>query len=225
MKKNKTIAIIPARGGSKRLQNKNIKPLGAHPLLVHSLLYAKQNKHLIDTICITTDDEAVKTIASQYDVQLIQRPKQLSHDTATTVSALKHVLQSIDKSYETIILLQPTNPLRPKKLLENAYHQFIERDYDSLMTVTRNHQKLGKVVSGKFIPFNYTMGQRSQDLEPLFYENGLLYITKTSLIMDNTILSKNNFPFIVDHPFAQIDIDTEEDLKFAEYILKQYPDA
>ena len=225
MSKTKTILIIPARGGSKRLANKNIELLGDYPLLVHSILYAKQNGSLIDAIYVTTDDAAIKTIALQNGVQVIERPEHLSGDTATTVSALKHVLETTGQGFETVVLLQPTNPLRPVSLLSDAFDTFVAHGCDSLMTVSRNHQKLGKIIDGHFVPFNYVMGQRSQDLEPLYAENGLLYITKSSLIMNDCILGDNNFPYIVDHPYTSVDIDTEEDLKYAEFILKQYPNA
>jgi len=220
----KTIAIIPARGGSERLPNKNVKLLGGLPLLVHSVQYALKQPH-INSVYVSTNNALIKSIALEHGAKIIDRPEFLSEAHATTVSALKHVLQSIDQSYDTVVLLQPTNPLRPTTLFNDAYAAFMKSGCDSLMTVSRSHHKLGKIVHNKFVPFNYEMGQRSQDLEPLYFENGLLYITKASLIMDDTILGDNNFPFIVEHPYAQVDIDKEEDFKLAEYILKQYPDA
>ena len=90
------------------------------------------------------------------------------------------------------------------------------------MTVSRNHQKFGKISDGKFTPFNYNMGQRSQDLEPLYFENGLLYITKAEAILKDKILAKNNSPLIVNHAFSNVDIDTEEDLKYAEFVINNY---
>jgi N-acylneuraminate cytidylyltransferase len=225
MSKHKTIIIIPARGGSKRMANKNVQFLGDYPLVAHSILYAKQNLSLIDAIYVSTNDETVKAIANQHGVEVIHRPEHLSGDMATTVSALKHVLESLNKKYDTVILLQPTNPLRPKVLLREAFMTFVNNDCDSLMTVSRNYQKLGKIVNERFVPFNYVMGQRSQDLEPLYYENGLLYIIKASLIFQDKILGDHNLPFIVNHPYAHVDIDTEEDLRYAEIILKQYPNA
>jgi N-acylneuraminate cytidylyltransferase len=221
MSETKTILIIPARGGSKRLANKNTKTLAGVPLLVHSILYAKQNKHLLDAIYVSTDDAAIKTIALQQGVQVIERPKHLSDDTASTVSVLKHVLESVDQVYDAVILLQATNPLRPDSLLRDALRAFEAGGFDSLMTVSRNHQKLGKISDGHFVPYNYTMGQRSQDLEPLYFENGLLYITKVSLILDGRILGDNNLPYIVEHPYAQVDIDTEGDFEYADYLLKK----
>jgi len=217
---NKTIAIIPARGGSKRLPNKNSALLGNMPLLVHSINYAKENG--ITKIVVSTDDAEIKEIALKFGAEVIDRPKHLSDDEATTVSALKHVLENMNEDFERVVLLQPTNPLRPKNLLKETYKKFIEGNYDSLMTVTRNHQKLGKISNDKFEPSNYKIGQRSQDLEPLYFENGLLYITKASLILENKIVGEHNYPFIVDHLFTHVDIDTKEDFEYAEYLLNRH---
>jgi len=217
----KTIAIIPARGGSKRLPQKNIKLLGEIPLLAHSILYAKANSFIIDEVYVSTDDENVKKIALQYGAKVIDRPERLSGDVEPTVSALKHVLENIDEEVENVISLQPTNPLRPEKLLSECYLKYKETHSDSLFTVSQNHRKLGKIGDAKFNPINYKIGQRSQDLEPLFFENGLLYITKTKLILDTIIISENAFPFLVNHIFANVDIDTQEDLEYAKYLYNK----
>lgn len=217
---NKTIAIIPARGGSKRLPNKNVTLLGGIPLLVHSINYAKTNK--INKIIVTTDDADIKKIAIKNGAEVVDRPKEISGDNATTVTALKHVLEKMVETFDNVILLQPTNPLRPKNLLKEALKKYEDGKYDSLMTVSRNHQKFGKIINNKFEPFNYKIGQRSQDLEPLYFENGLLYITRASLILENKIVGENNYPFVVNHPFTKVDIDTQEDFEYAEYLLSRH---
>ena len=217
----RTIAIIPARGGSKRLPGKNIKLLGGIPLIAHSILYAKQHD-FIDAVYVSTDDAQIKEVALQYGAIVIDRPQALSGDLEPTVSALKHVLESIDGIVENVILLQPTNPLRPKALLNETFAIFQEQQFDSLFTVSRSHHKLGKIMDNKFIPFNYEVGQRSQDLEPLYYENGLLYITKASVILNNEIITKDAFPLEVNHPFANVDIDTQEDFDYAEYLVGRF---
>ena len=218
----KTAVIIPARGNSKRLSEKNILKFNNIPLVAHSILYAKANPQVADDIYVTTDNDKIKAIARQYGAKVIDRPKSISDDYATTVSALKHTLESLETKYDAVILLQPTYPLRPKHLLENAYKKFVESHCDSLMTVSVNTKKLGKISNGRFHPYTYKMGQRSQDIEPLYFENGLLYISKTELILDNKILGDLNLPLIVDHPFASVDIDTIDDFKYAEFVLKQY---
>src|SRR5690606_39135333 len=99
--------------------------------------------------------------------------------------------------------------------------KYKETHSDSLFTVSENHHKLGKITANQFIPFNYIIGQRSQDLEPLFFENGLLYITKASLILNDSIISEIAFPYKVNHIFAGVDIDNQEDLDYAEYLFKK----
>jgi N-acylneuraminate cytidylyltransferase len=217
----KTIAIIPARGGSKRLPQKNIKILGEIPLLAHSILYAQANKEIIDEIYVSTDDNEIKKIALEFGAKVIDRPQNISGDTEPTVSALKNALEQIDELVENVVLLQATNPLRPQNLLNEAFAFYQKEKCDSLFTVSRNHQKFGKIADNKFIPYNYEIGQRSQDLAPLFFENGLLYITKAALILDNIIISENAFPFEINHIFAEVDIDTQEDFDYAEYLLSK----
>jgi CMP-N-acetylneuraminic acid synthetase len=218
--KNKTIVIIPARGGSKRLPGKNIQLLGGIPLIAHSILYAQQYK-FIDAVYVSTDDDEIKKVGIQYGASVIDRPDFLSGDFEPTVSALKHVLESIDGVVENVILLQATNPLRPQKLLQDAFDIFQDKQVDSLFTVSRNHYKLGKITKSTYIPLNYVVGQRSQDLEPLYHENGLLYITKALVIVNNQIITKEAFPLEVNHPFTAIDIDTQEDFEYAEYIYNK----
>ena len=215
---NKTIAIIPARGGSKRLPNKNSLLLGKYPLLVHSILFAQANSGIIDEIYVSTDDNKIKDIALQFGVKVIDRPIVISGDLEPTITALQHVLQSINEEVENVVLLQPTNPLRPENLLKECFEKFQEMQSDSLFTVSQNHHKLGKIINEKFVPFNYEIGQRSQDLESLYFENGLLYITKAKAILDNKIITENAFPYIVNHIFATIDIDTKEDFEYAKYL-------
>ena len=215
----KNIAIIPARGGSKRLPNKNCLLLDGIPLIAHSIMYALNNKSIIDAVFVSTDDEKIKEIALKYGAQVIERPTELSGDLEPTVSALKHCLESInDASIENVILLQPTNPLRPENLLQEAYQVYIENCYDSLFTVTRNNQKFGKIENNKFVPFNYEIGQRSQDLEPIYFENGLLYISKAKIIFQDRIITNNAFPYEMNHVFSNVDIDTQEDFEYAEYL-------
>lgn len=218
----KNIAIIPARRGSKRLPNKNNLLFGGIPLIAHSILLAQKNNDIIDEVYVSTNDEAIKKIALEYGVQVIDRPEHLSGEFEPTLTALQHALEVIeDSTVENVILLQPTNPLRPENLLREAFENYRMSDSESLFTVTRNHQKLGKIISNCFEPYNYTIGQRSQDLEPLYFENGLLYISKSKLIREGKIISENSIPYEVNHIFASIDIDTQDDFDYAEYLYQK----
>ncbi len=219
----KTIAIIPARGGSKRLPGKNIKPLGGIPLIAHSIEYAKANAAIIDAIVVSTDDPEIKKVALDYGVMVIDRPAAISGDLEPTVTALKHVLESLVEKPENVVLLQATNPLRPEALLRESFEKYSTSGADSLFSVTPIIHKLGKITDSKFVPFNYEIGQRSQDMEPLYFENGLLYISKTELILEaQKIISEQAIPWIVEHPFAELDIDTEADFDYASYLYHNH---
>lgn len=215
----KNIAIIPARGGSKRLSNKNILPFDGLPLVAHSILYAQHNLKIIDEIYVSTDCPQIKQIALDFGAQVVDRPSRLSGDFEPTITALQHVIQELECAVDNIVLLQPTNPLRPKKLLEEAFALFQCNALDSLFTVSREYKKFGKITNNTYLPFNYHFGQRSQDLEPLFFENGLLYITQSKLLLNDVLLSENAFPFEINHPYATVDIDTKDDLDYAHWVV------
>ncbi|UBZ11209.1 acylneuraminate cytidylyltransferase family protein [Leeuwenhoekiella palythoae] len=214
------LIIIPARAGSQRLPEKNMRQLGDKPLLGHSIAYAQDNG--FSNVIVTSNDARVLEYAKEVGVEAIKRPDALAGNEEPVVTALQHAVNQLQKKYDAVILLQPTNPLRPGGLLKEAMADFEREDCDSLMTVSRNEHKLGTISNNQFIPYNYEMGQRSQDLEPLFYENGLLYIFKTELLKQGKLLGAKNYPLIVDHPFAEIDIDTEADFIKAELYLKYF---
>ena len=217
----KTIAIIPVRGGSKRLPGKNVLPLAGKPLLAHSIEFAKKHS-FISEVYVSTDDEEIKGVALHYGAKVINRPVAISGDLEPTITALQHVLEIVETKVENIILLQATNPLRPEFLLNDAFELFERNNLESLFTVSRDEHKLGKISDNKFVPFNYMPGQRSQDLEPLYFENGLLYIAKASLIQERILMNENSFPMLVNHQFAKVDIDTQEDFDYAEYLINKF---
>lgn len=222
----KYITIIPARGGSKRFPGKNIHVLRNFPLISHSIDYSLKSP-LISGTYVSTDDDDIKCISRVAGAEIIDRPAEFAGDHATTASAMKHAVQYlIDKGieFDFVVLLQATNPLRPKNLLKEAIDIIEQGNNDSLFTVNRSEKKLGKIIDGKFVPWNYKFGMRSQDMEPLYYENGLLYITSKELLLQEIIEGPTAYPMIVDHPFGEVDIDTIEDFHYAEYMINQYRD-
>ncbi|MGV4438318.1 cytidylyltransferase domain-containing protein [Ornithobacterium rhinotracheale] len=215
----KNIVIIPARGGSKRLPEKNIKILGGKPLLTHSIDYAKTFS-FIDDIVVSTDCKNIKKVAEQSNVKIIDRPAELAGDMTSTIEVLQHAVTYLKLNDEdNVILLQATNPLRPQSLLKDAIEIYIENEIESLFTVSRDNHKLGKIKNNKFSPFNYKFGMRSQDMEPLFYENGLLYITKKHLIDKGIIMNEKSYPLFVEGHLGNVDIDDQYDFDFAEFVL------
>ena len=220
----KYIVVIPARGGSKRFPGKNIAPLKGKPLIAYSIEYAKECG-LIEHVYVSTDSEEIGAVSEQYGAEVMTRSVELAGDFIPTADVLKDVAQKLLEKgvdFDAFVLLQPTNPLRPKGLLTEAMQIMETGKHDSLCTVTRCDKKLGKIVDNQFVPWNYRFGQRSQDLEPLYYENGLLYIIRKDLLLQGRIFGDTMYPLVVDHPFGEVDIDTKEDMAYAEYMLKLY---
>lgn len=220
----KYVTVIPARGGSKRFPGKNIYPLEGKPLLAHSILYSR--KVLPDAeIYVSTDNEEIAKVARNYGAGVIERPEELSDDQCSTDSALQHAaieLLSSRKEFDYMILLQATNPLRPNEMMEEALQMIETGRYDSLFTVSPLVRKLGRLVDGRFIPWNFVFGQRSQDMESLYFENGLLYISHRELILKSCIRGESLYSLIVDHPFGYLDIDTQEDFELVTFYSHKY---
>ena len=220
----KYVMLIPARGGSKRFPGKNLYPLCGKPLLAHSILYSQ--RVLPDTeIYVSTDSEEIAAVAREYGAGVVERAAELSGDLCPTDLALQHAaveLLSAGKEFDYMILLQATNPLRPDGVMEEALQVIETGKYDSLFAVTPLVRKLGRLVDGKFVPWNFVFGQRSQDMEPLYFEDGLLYISHRDLILNGRIRGDSLYSLIVDHPFGSLDIDTREDFDLVEYYNLKY---
>ena len=213
------LIIIPARGGSKRLPGKNIKNLAGKPLLAYSIEYAQQ--YIEGDVLVSTDDEKVAQIAQKYRAEVQLRPHHLALDNTPTIDVLKQVLLAVDKEYDFVVLLQPTNPLRPENLFQEAWSLLQKEGESSLLTVSLNQHKLGKINCNRFQPYTYQFGQRSQDLDPLYYENGLLYIATVSLVKSGVLMDKNSLAMPIDHPYATVDIDDEMDWQWAEFLIQK----
>ncbi|MBL6876012.1 MAG: acylneuraminate cytidylyltransferase family protein [Chitinophagales bacterium] len=213
------LTIIPARGGSKRLPGKNIKELNGKPLMAYSIEYAQ--KHIKGDLVVSTDDEKIAQIAQQYGVEVLIRPAHLAQDDTSTTDVLSQVLLSAEKEYDFVVLLQPTNPLRPENLFQEAWSLLQKEGESSLLTVSLNQHKLGKIKGNHFRPHTYQFGQRSQDLEPLYYENGLLYIAAASLAKSGVLMDENSIAMPIDHPYATVDIDDETDWQWAEFLIQK----
>lgn len=209
--------IIPARAQSKRFPGKNSVEFLGLPLIVHSIKYAQAQKG-IGQVVVSTDCPEIKKIALTHGAEVIDRPEYLATDITPTVDVLQHALTVLDCSTEWVVLLQPTNPLRPVDLFERAQETIQATGAKSLFTVSPNHKKIGHIDQGTFKPLNYNPGMRSQDMTPTYYENGMLYMTHVDLIRQGIIFDQTSVPLIVEHPFGQVDIDVPGDLALAKAI-------
>ena len=151
-----TITLIPARANSKRLPGKNVMEFCGLPLVAHSIKYA-QSSDVVSQVVVSTDDQQVKDIAINLGAMVIDRPRELGTDHTPTIAVLQHALEILGDEVQNIILLQPTNPLRPLKLMDEALDYFEQNDLKSLFTVSQMHRKIGQITNGAFQPLNYSI--------------------------------------------------------------------
>ena len=223
---NKTfLAIIPARGGSKRLPRKNILDLCGKPLISWSIEAALKSKY-ISKVVVSSDDEEILNISSNFGADIIKRPYELANDTATTFDAIKHTINNLEK-YDYIILLQPTSPLRNEKHIDEAIELLEEKQADAIVSVCEmDHSPLWSNTLPKDGNMNNflrdeVLNKRSQDLEKYYRVNGAVYICKTDKLLENKsfFLKDNIFAYIMDRK-SSIDIDEEIDFLFAQRVIE-----
>ncbi|MEM0333672.1 MAG: acylneuraminate cytidylyltransferase family protein [Candidatus Aenigmatarchaeota archaeon] len=223
----KVLAIIPARGGSKRLPKKNILPLAGKPLIAWTIEAAKKSKY-IDKIVVSSDDGEILNISKQYGVDLIERPDILASDTAKTVDVVWHVIQMLNQYYEYIILLQPTSPLRINKHIDESIEILYTRKADAVISVCEVEHPiewcniLPKDLSLKNFISDDVINKRSQDLPKRYRLNGAIYIVRTEKFLEEkTFFLKDNIYAYIMSREDSIDIDDYIDFKLAEVILQE----
>ena len=217
-------AFIPARGGSKTVPGKNIKEFAGKPLIIHSIEYALQSK-LIEEVVVSTDNSKITRIANSAGARVINRPVELSTDTATTESAIHHYLNKFSKKPDIVVLLKATSPLRPKGSLDKALTHFTNGGYDSLLSISPTHRFFWRVKEDKtsYAEYDYLNRPRRQDMKPedmRYVENGSLYIfTKEHFEKtENRLGGKIGY---VEWPEDYgMEIDTEVDFQCVEKIFK-----
>jgi len=220
------LAIIPARGASKGIKNKNIVDISGKPLLAWTIEAALSSKYISQTF-VSSDNNKILQIAGKHGASTILRPESLALDTSASEPTIEHTLQSlINENYEYIILLQPTSPLRDSSDIDNAFDLFFQKDATSLISVSKIDKKILKAfkkndsgfisaISNAEYPF-----MRRQDLPETFISNGAIYIIKTEEFLKNSSLFTDRCVSFLMDEIKSIDIDTLEDLNRAQRYLK-----
>ena len=217
------IAIIPARGGSKRIPRKNIKLFEGKPIIAYSIEAAIKS-NLYDEVMVSTDDKEIAEIAISYGASVpFMRSYKNSDDFATTYSVLEEVINEykfIGKEFETACCIYPCSPLIKSKNLAEAYNMLSAKDVDSVFPVVEYTTPIQRALIFKFgiIDFLYpeNINKRSQDLEKTYYDAGQFYWFKIKpfLIQKSVLLKKNNS--IQLNQYEVQDIDNEVDWEIAE---------
>jgi len=200
------LGVTPARGGSKGIPRKNTRELCGKPLIAWTIEAARESK-LLDRYVVSTEDREIAEIARRYGAEVLDRPKELATDEATTLSVLQDVLKKIDA--DVVVLLQCTSPIRDKGLIDRCIKRFRETNADSLATgFTCKLCKWG------------TYFARKQDLKGFFHDDGNVYVIKADLIRKGKLWGKKMEKMEICKE-QNIEIDDEFDFWLAEQILKK----
>lgn len=223
----KVLAIIPARGGSKGIPNKNIIDVCGKPLIQYTLDAAKKSKY-IDEIHISTDCESIISIVRELGFNVERkRPAELAQDDSATIDVLIDVLkyyEELNKQYQIILLLQVTQPLRTVEQIDNALEHFIDNKEKGLVSVSQvaQHPILMRSIDENGQLLNLLSMEstiRRQDFKDYFTVDGSIYINSAREILDRVSLNDNKIPFYMGDEYLNIDVDTERDLDYLKYVL------
>lgn len=220
-KSNKIIAIIPARGGSKGIPNKNIINVLGRPLIDYTIKEALKSEY-IDDIIVSTDSDKIAKIAKNSGAEIpFLRSEHLAQDTTNTIDVLVDTIEKLKDSgrtYDYMLLLQPTQPLRRVFHIDNSIKEIIDNNRISLVSVNKvkDHPILFRKIDSKgnlsnLLNENSTL--RRQDFTEYYKVNGAIYINKLDSQFDsNTSLNDNRFAYIMDSSF-DVDIDEPMDIE------------
>ncbi|WP_027727306.1 pseudaminic acid cytidylyltransferase [Treponema sp. C6A8] len=221
------IAIITARGGSKRIPKKNIKPFMGKPMLAYAIEAAKESG-LFEEIMVSTDSEEIANVSKEYGAKVpFMRSERTSNDFATTFDVLEEVITEYKKQgfeYEELCCIYPCVPFLTSKTLRESYIALKQSNADALQPVCRYPAPVEwamKIEDGLLIP-NDKNAQliRSQDLIPKFYDVGMFYYLETNVMLsEKTITPNKTLAYIINEQECQ-DIDTQDDWKMAEMKYK-----
>ena len=220
-----TIAIIPARGGSKGIKNKNIRILNSKPLIAWSIEQAL-NSSEISEVYVSTDSEKIASIASNYGAKIpFLRPSEIADDFSTSEAVMLHFsnwLIENKKSCDNLILIQATSPVRASYRFDDAIKKFKKSQKDSLVTVCASHRFFWRT-DNSTANYDFMNRPRRQDILPndrLFLETGSFYVSKFEKFLKYQCrLFEDIYLYETPH-IESFEIDDEIDLKICEALLK-----
>jgi CMP-N,N'-diacetyllegionaminic acid synthase len=225
----KILALIPARGGSKRVPGKNTKLLAGHPLIAWTILAAR-GSGVLDAVMVSTDDAQIKAVAEDHGISVPWlRPEELATDTASSMDVLFHSLDWYENMHgpvDGVMLLQPTSPFRSMKTIREAVSLFASdrsRPVIGFAPAPAPPEWCFRIRDGELVPVvdNPQRFARSQDLEPAFVISGAMYLASPDLLRsERTYFTSNACPLVVNDEAENLDIDTMHDWRAAQHLAE-----
>lgn len=230
MKKLKILGITIARGGSKGVPRKNIRPILGIPLIAYTILEAKKSKYLTRYV-VCSDDEEIRRVATEYGAEApFSEPAEIATDTTLSIVPLQYTVNWVEEQerekYDYIVELMCTNPVKTVDDIDGVIEKLIATGADSVISVVKleDHHpaRIKKIIDDKIVDFCVPeLSGRRQDLRPFAYvRNGSIYSMKRDVLMINNIRygSENSRPYIMPEE-RTVNIDTLMDLKIAETMI------
>jgi N-acylneuraminate cytidylyltransferase/CMP-N,N'-diacetyllegionaminic acid synthase len=224
------LAVIPARGGSKGLPGKNIKPLGGKPLIAYTIEAALAAKS-VDRVIVSTDDPQIAQAARQYKVDIpFMRPPELAQDDSRAIDTLIYTIDRLKKEfnqdYQEFVLLYPTVPFRSSEDIDNCVKLFHDKKADSVISYVELAHPLEWVSSinddgtvRRLEGGDTKLMKNRQELKHYYITNGAIYVFKYALIKEKyTYYSDKTYAYVMPRE-RSIDIDTMLDFGYAEYLI------
>jgi N-acylneuraminate cytidylyltransferase len=218
------VAIIPARGGSKRIPRKNVAMVAGLPLIAHTIRHA-QAARLVRDVYVSTDDAQVADIARAYGAHVITRPPELATDDATSESALLNALQQLGaegrEEPEVVVFLQCTSPVRRPHDIDRAIETLASEGADSVFSACRVIQWLWREQNGQITSLNFDIAHRprSQDFPAEFKENGSIFVFKPWVLREHQNRLGGRIALYEMDFWSGIEVDSPEELALCEWIL------
>lgn len=221
-----TVAVIPARGGSKRVPRKNLRVIGGVPLVAHSVLHALAAES-VDVVVVTTDDAEIAAVSRRYGAELVERPHELAQDVSTSESAVIHALDQRraegHDDPELLVLLQPTSPARRAGEIDAAIERLVQLGADSLFSAAPDRALYWLAAPDGPSPQNYDPAARLRDQEmaPQYRENGSIYVMRTELLRASGVRLGGTIAIYPMDLWSSFQLDSEEDAELLDWILQR----
>lgn len=219
----RVLGVIPARGGSKGVPRKNIRPLHGRPLIAYTIDQANAAAAL-DLFVVSTDDAEIRAVAAELGARVVDRPAELATDSASTESALLHALDVLEAAgeprFDYVVVLEPTSPLRRAGTIDGCIRRAVDAGAVSLLTVRETRENIGTMDGGRFMPFMPGAPRRRQDRRPCFIESSTVYVCRVDYLRRTRTLVADPWEAYVVPPDEAEDINTMDDFARVECLMK-----